>query len=234
MLPMRVSPVKTCRPPREMELRTSPLARVAFVNADAESTAPARKNGRRPSPAADTAGSPLRCPASSCRCRWCIRRAIRARRGRAPAPALARSISRRAVCPPLRPPPPLFLARRLEKDLRAVGVVDAIVGRGAEIRLLHPRGLASQIGHASRPDFLALDGSTERHVSDLQPGEVSGSIAASAPFTSPVSSSCDRLVMPAGVKSSTCPSPSPRPMRVSCEADVKRQIFTMSRNRLHR
>ncbi len=66
-----------------------------------------------------------------------------------------------------------FFSDGFEKDLRAVGVVDAIVGRGAEIRLLHPRGLASQIGHSSRPDFLALHGSTERHVSDLQPGEVS-------------------------------------------------------------
>ena len=59
-----------------------------------------------------------------------------------------------------------LLAEGLEEDLRPLGFVNPVVGGGAEIRLLHPRGLAAEIRHTRRPDLLSLHGGQKGDVGE--------------------------------------------------------------------
>jgi hypothetical protein len=46
---------------------------------------------------------------------------------------------------------------------------DAVVGGGAEIRFLHPRGLAPQVGDSRGPHLLPLDGRQKMDVGEREP-----------------------------------------------------------------
>ena len=79
-----------------------------------------------------------------------------------------------------------FLGNRFEEDFRAGCLVDVVVGARAEVRLLHARLLAAQIGHASGPDFLGFHWCQQPHLIDRPLGtcglphacELSGKIRA--------------------------------------------------------
>jgi hypothetical protein len=60
-------------------------------------------------------------------------------------------------------------------------IVHSVIGRRAEVRLFHARGLASQVRHSSRPHFLALDRRAKHDVRDA----VAGSPLRSSPFNRP-------------------------------------------------
>ena len=97
-----------------------------------------------------------------------------------------------------------LLRQRLEENLGAIGVVHPVVRRRAEVGLLHARGLAAQVGHAGGPDFLPLDRRAERSRPRRRTAGASCDRSRSAaPTGSALSSTCDSVVMPAGVRSTT-------------------------------
>ena len=65
-----------------------------------------------------------------------------------------------------------FLRQRLKEQFGPLCVVNTIVGRRAEVRLLHARLLAAQISHACRPDLLRIHRSKQLYLGNSERGQI--------------------------------------------------------------